>query len=190
MKKLITILLLAVLVEGVLLYLRRDQPQEIDSRELVVQALRSIPRSFYVAITTESLAVSQDDSGTWILGVREGEGTIVVKTHYGFDLSKVDPSHVRVSGSRAIVTLPPTEIFDTSVDLATWHFVGKQSGLNLMADALSGRSLEARLLTSVRLPAQDDGAQASEVQRSMMLRRLNEHSRDLFRGTGLEVEFE
>jgi hypothetical protein len=182
--------LAAALAAGAFLFLRGGGPTDDDKRELVVQVLRVLPREFLVAATSESLAASRRNSSSWYRGVRKGTGTITVRTHCGFDLSRVEPKHVRVDGSKATVQLPPLEIFDASVDLATWHFVGKQSGLSLLADAARGRSLEAQVLTSLKRIAQERAVQEIAGQRPAMLARLNERSRDLFRGTGLDVRFE
>ena len=191
MKKIITIPSAALLLVAVLFFGSRYlAPAENETRELVISVLQTLPRSFLVLLTHETLAVTHRDRSTWLLGVRRGQSTLAIRIHWGVDLSKVKPGDIRVSGHHVTIRLPDPQILDVVPDLATWKFIGKRSGLHAAKDTIRGRSLESELLRDVQRAIPKYRSQDFHVQRLAIIDRLNRNTADLFADSGLSVKFE
>jgi hypothetical protein len=181
--------LAAALAAGVFLTMRFG-PTDDEKREVVVKVLGTVPRSFLVVLTQESLVVTHRRGGNWYLGKRRGQSSMVVRVHWGVDLAKVGRTDIAVSGNRVVVRLPAPEILDQAPDLDTWRYVTKRSGLQVIRDAARGRSLERELLRDVQNAFPHYRPADFDVQRLAILDRLNRSAASLFAGTGLDVRFE
>ena len=191
MRKLIFLIsLAATLGAGAFLFMRYAGPTNDEKRDTVVRVLKSIPRSFLVVITHETLVVSHRDGGNWILGPRRGQSSITVRVHWGINLEKIVRNDINVSGRRITVKLPDPEVFDQSPDLLTWQYVGKRSGLFIIWDALCGQSLERELLMDVQRALPQYSQADFDIQRLAILDRLNRNAASIFDGTGLVVRFD
>lgn len=160
-----------------------------DRRELVISILHTIPRSFLVVSTHESLAFSSEDSGNLLLGHRNGQAVINMRTHWGIDIARINAQDVQMDGHQVTVTIPVPEVLDSVPDLSSWRYVGKRSGLQALKDGVRGRSLEIDLLRNVhtaQLPLRESDAQ---TQRTAIVDRLNRDAAKLFDATGLSVTF-
>ena len=181
--------LVAALVAGALLHRQFDHPRDVDAREIVLGVLRTVPKSFLVALTQETMAVARRDDGNWLLGPRRGQSSILVRIHWGVDLGKIGRDDIEVAGNRVVVRLPEPEILDQVPDLDTWSFVGKRTPLQIIRDGALGRSLEIELLMGIKGSLPQYGPDDYNAQRAAIVARLNAQAGDLFRAMGLTVEF-
>ena len=181
--------LIAALVAGALLHRQFDKPRDVDAREIVLGVLRTVPRSFLVVLTQETMAVNHRDDGNWLLGPRRGQSSILVRIHWGVDLGKIGRGDIEVAGNRVVVRLPEPEILDQVPDLDTWRYVGKRTPLQIILDGALGRSLEIELLMAIKGSLPRYGPDDYNARRAAIVDRLNHGVGDLFDGQGLDVEF-
>lgn len=181
--------LIAALVAGALLHRQFDKPRDIDTREIVLGVLRTVPKSFLVVLTQETMAVSHQDDGDWLLGPHRGQASILVRIHWGVDLGKIGHEDIELAGSRVVVKLPEPEILDQVPDLNTWSFVGKRTPLQFFRDGALGRSLEIELLMGIKGSLPQYGPNDYNTQRAAIVGRLNHLAGELFKAKNLNVEF-
>lgn len=90
------------------------------------------------------IAVEITDSSP-LLGKREGILIGTVTLYYGVDLQKLDKSCLSRVGNALVVTLPEPRELDFSVDPASFRYITKRSGLNVIVDFLWNKDMEAEL---------------------------------------------
>ena len=163
---------------------------EVRARELVISVLRTVPRSFLVLLTDETIVVSHQDRSSWLMGTRKGQSAIEVRIHWGVDLEKIVRSDIIVDGSRVRVRLPDPEVFDVVPDLDSWRYTGKRSGLHVIADSVRGTSLEHELLRDVQRTVGPSRPGWREPPKQDLLDRINHQTARLFEDAGLDVRFE
>ena len=97
MKKLVS-LALGPLLLGLAIYFvyRTIVPDEAEVRELVITVLQTVPRSFIVLETHQTVVVAHRNRGSWLMGTRRGQSSINVRIHGGVDLKKVSATDIRV----------------------------------------------------------------------------------------------
>lgn len=190
MKRVIFVVIAAALLGATWLISPRFIGLDPDAtRELVITVLQTIPKTFLVLETHETVIVAHRNRGCWLRGTRRGQSTITVKIHGGVDLKEVVSSDICVSGHDVRIRLPPVQVLDTAPDLASWHYTGKRSGLWIIGDAVRGRSLEGDLLKDVERGIRRH-TENYRFDRDAMVVRINRQADELFSGTGLSVRFE
>lgn len=158
-------------------------------RELAISVLRDVPRSFHVMESSEQLTVATINSGGWLLGPRIGQVVAQRTTYWGIDLTVVQPGDIVVGGNQIRVRLPAPDVLDVAVDLSSLHFFTKRSGLQLLGDLATGRSLEHDLMTLVYCGQPEPTTDEIESRRREFVARLNRDVAELFREHNLVVEF-
>lgn len=186
LKILMTVMILGSCVALPLYIVHRT---ERNVRELTIEILRTIPRTFLVLETQREVAVASKDNGNVVFGSRVGHATANRRTHLGVDLEKVSPNDVELSGRRVTVLLPDPEILDTALDYNTVRMFTKRSGLRLLWDLASGKSIESELLDMLGRTPPDYTGEELRAQRQSFVDRLNRQAADLFKAKNLHIEF-
>ena len=185
-KVLLTTALAVVVVMATWLILQLQNQARIKT---VLQALRAIPVMDLLVITEQQVAVVHHDKSNIWLGPRVGQSSVKVKIHWGMDLSKLQPSDIRVHGRDVLVNLPVMRVIEVTPDFASWQYCGRKSALFWIIDGIQGHTIRDDLFseTAVMLASLRylDGAE----HRSQVIERLNRKSQELFAGTGLQVSF-
>ena len=159
-------------------------------RSVTVSLLQQIPRSYLVMETAEELTLAHIDGGDFLLGPRCGMAAAVRRTHWGIELSDIQLKDVVVSGLEVCIKLPEPAVFDTIVDMSSFRFLTRRSGLQAIVDAVFGRSLLRELAElACRTPPKFNPEQIKS-RRSEFARRLNEQAAALFEAKDLHVLFE
>ena len=160
------------------------------TRAVTVSILQQIPRAWLILQTDEELTVATIDGGNLLFGPRSGMATAVRRTHWGLDLETVVGENIVVSGREVRVKLPDPAVFDTVVDMSTFRYMTRRSGLFAIADAFTGHSLLKELAEiACRTPPKFSPEQI-QTRRTEFVRRLNEQAATLFAAKGLAVQFE
>ena len=114
----------------------------------------------------------------------------VRRTHWGIELSDIQLKDVVVFGREVRVKLPEPAVFDTIVDMSSFRFLTRRSGLQAIVDAVFGRSLFRELAElACRTPPKFNPEQI-QTRRTEFVRRLNEQAAALFEAKDLHVLFE
>ena len=159
-------------------------------QNVTVSLLQQLPRSWLIMQTDEELTLASIDGGNLLFGPRSGMATAVRRTHWGLDLEQIVGEDIVVSGREVRVKLPDPAVFDTVVDMSTFRYMTRRSGIYAIADAFSGRSLLQELAEiACRTPPKFSPEQI-QTRRTEFVRRLNEQAATLFAAKGLAVQFE
>lgn len=160
------------------------------TRAVVVSLLQQIPRSCLVMETAEELTLASVDGGSMLLGPRCGMAAAVRRSHWGIELSDIQLKDVVVSGREVRVKLPDPIVFDTAVDLASFRFLTRRSGLQAITDAVLGRSLFRELAEIACQTPPKYSLEQIQTRRTEFARRLNKQAAALFEAKDLRVKFE
>lgn len=158
-------------------------------REVTISVLRQIPQSFLVLQTDEQLAMATVSDGGWILGPRIGQATATTRVHWGCDLGTIKPEDLDVAGLRVRVRLPNPAVLDTAIDPSSLRIFSKRSGLQVLCDLATGRSIERELVQLICCSPPDVSPGDVEVRRQTFADRLNRQAAALFSAKRLDVEF-
>ena len=159
-------------------------------RAVTISVLKQIPQAWLILETDEALTVATIDGGNLLFGPRSGMATAVRRTHWGLDLEKVVGENIVVSGREVRVKLPDPAVFDTVVDMSTFRYMTRRSGLFAIVDAFTGHSLLKELAEiACRTPPKFSPEQI-QTRRTEFARRLNEQAAALFEAKDLRVKFE
>ncbi len=159
-------------------------------RSVTVSLLQQIPRSYLVMETAEELTLAHIDGGGMLLGPRSGMAAAVRRTHWGLELSGIQLKDVVVSGREVRVKLPDPTVFDTAVDLASFRFLTRRSGLQAITDAVLGRSLFRELAEIACQTPPKYTSEQIHARRSDFILRLNTQTAAMFESKDLHVKFE
>lgn len=189
--KLINIILAIVVVAAstaLAVYLAGCSQRTI--RAVTVSILQQLPKSWLVLQTDEELTVATIDGGGLLLGPRSGMATAVRRTHWGVDLEKVVVEDIVVSGREVRIKLPDPAVFDSVVDMSSFRFLTRRSGLQAIADAVFGRSLFRELAEIACQTPLKFSPEQINARRAEFVRRLNEQAAALFEARDLRVQFQ
>ena len=157
---------------------------------VTISLLRQIPRTWLVLQTDEELTVANIDGGGLLLGPRAGMATAVRRTHWGINLEQVDGGDILVSGREVLIKLPDPDVFDAMIDMSSFRFLTRRSGLQAIADAVFGRSLFRELAKIACQTPPKFSPERINARRADFARRLNEQAAALFAAKDLVVRFE
>ena len=161
------------------------------AEQATLSLLRSEELSFLVTDRLVSqIAVQMTDSSP-LLGQREGLLIATVRMYYGLDLRKLDAASIVSAGKdKLVVRLPDPEMLDFSVDPASFQYITKRSGLNVIRDYVMDKDIEAEL----RVKLQPHAARFFADQRMLparakIVQRLQNYLAPLERELGVQIEF-
>lgn len=160
------------------------------TRVVTINILSQIPRAWLVLQTDEELTVAIIDGGNLFFGPRSGMASAVRRSHWGLNLEKVAGEDIVVSGREVRIKLPDPEVFDSVIDMGTYRFIMRRSGLQAIADAICGRSLMQELVEIAFQTQPKPSPELIQARRADFVRRLNEKTAALFEAKGLVVRFE
>ncbi len=115
------------------------------TENVVLSLLKSENLTFLVTDKLTSQICVDISENNPLLGKREGILIGTVTMYYGIDLSKIDLSTIKKDNNEIIIVLPEPQELDFSVDPASLRFITKRSGLNVIADYITNRSIEKEL---------------------------------------------
>jgi hypothetical protein len=140
------------------------RPTTIDvSAPVVVDRIQQLARLETVVYSLDTVVVGQDSSALLPDALTGDKLLLIVhgQTIAGVDLRKLKPEDVQITESsegRAIsVTLPPSEIFITSVDNQHTHVYQRDTGLLVSADPNLETTTRAKAQDELQKAALDDG---------------------------------
>lgn len=135
------------------------------------------------------IAVEITDSSP-LLGKREGILIGTVTLYYGVDLQKLDPSCLSRSGNTLVVTLPEPQELDFSVDPASFKYITKRSGLNVIVDFIMNKDMEQELRQGIHPHALAFMTDKKLIpKRDKIVKQLNDLAVPFFREMGTAIEF-
>jgi len=120
------------------------------SREAALTMLRSEHLLFLVTDKLTTQIVVHATANSPLLGKREGFMVATVTLYYGVDLRTLTPESVELEGTRLLVTLPEPRELDFSVDPTSLRSWTVRSGLNVVADFMLDKDIEAELRQELR----------------------------------------
>lgn len=160
------------------------------TRAVTINILSQIPRAWLVLRTDEEMIVAEVRGGGLLMGPRSGMAVAVRRTHWGLDLEKIVGEDIVVSGREVRVKLPDPAVFDTMVDMSSFRYILRRSGMHAIVDAVFGRQLFRELAElACRTPPKFSPEQIN-ARRAEFARRLNEQAAALFAAKDLVVRFE
>lgn len=116
------------------------------AEQATLTLLRSEELSFLVTDRLVSQIAVQITDNSPLLGQREGVLIATVRMYYGLDLRKLSAADITRAGhNKLVVRLPDPEMLDFSVDPASFQYITKRSGLNVIGDYVMDRNIEAEL---------------------------------------------
>lgn len=183
-------LLLLLSCGGIFAYLNWG-PGNSEKVEMTLSILKSEPMNFLVTRRLcTTVVLDKEENSVW-LGSRRGLLIADVELLYGFDLSKLDKTAIRVEGNKLIVKLPPPELLRTVVEPGTMRYFTKQSNLSLLADKITNQDLRDELNREFTRAARLDFERKALIPSDADLREsLRTWATPLFKQSGLTVIFE
>ena len=166
------------------------------ARERVERATLTILRSEELTFLATDRLVSQISveitENSPLLGIREGVLIATVRLYYGIDLRRLGPASVSRAGrDRLVVRLPDPEPLDFAVDPASFKYITKRSGLNVIRDFALNKDLEAELRTRLQPHAMRFFTEQGLLPtRASVARRLREYAAPLGREWGVVIDFQ
>ena len=155
-----------------------------------LSVLKSENLSFLVTDRVVSQIVVEISENSPLLGKREGVLIGTVTLYYGVDLQQMDAACLSREGGTIFVKLPEPSELDFTVDPASFKYITKRSGLNVIADYLQNKDMEAELRTSIHAQAVKFMTDEKLLpSRDKIVRRLNDLASPIFLSSGLNIEF-
>ena len=139
-------------------------------------------------ITTQILVETNENSP--LLGRREGVLVATITLYYGMNLNALSEEAIVYENNRMVIMLPQLEELDFAVDLDSLRAITRRSGLNVIADYVLNKDLEAELRSRVKSVAYDFLTQKEMIPtRTAILNRMQGTATLLSAKTGIPVEF-
>jgi hypothetical protein len=139
---------------------------------------------------TSQITVEVDEHSP-LLGRREGVLIGTVTLYYGVDVQALDASCLSQAGGRMIVRLPEPRELDFALDPASFRYITKRSGWNVVVDYVRNRDLEAELRRDIHRHALAFFAQKQLLPtRAKIVHQLNELATPLSRELGVPIVFQ
>jgi len=160
------------------------------AEQATLTLLRSEELTFLVTDRLVSQIAVQITDSSPLLGQREGVLIATVRMYYGLDLRKLSAADITRAGrNKLVVRLPDPEMLDFSVDPASFQYISKRSGLNVIGDYVMNKDIEAEL----RLKLQPHAARFFADQRLLptrtkIVQRLQNYLAPLARELNTQVE--
>ena len=155
-----------------------------------LSVLKSEDLVFLVTDKVVSQMAVEITDGSPLLGKREGILIGTVTMYYGVDLQKLDESCLFREGVKVVVVLPDPQELDFAVDPASFKYITKRSGLNVIADFLLDKDMEAELRRGLHDHATMFMKEHRLVPtRQKIVKQLNELAVPVFQNAGVLVEF-
>lgn len=162
------------------------------AEQATLTLLRSEELSFLVTdrLVSQISVISSDNSP--LLGQREGVLIATVRMYYGLDLRKIDAHCITRHGrDKLVVRLPDPEMLDFSVDPASFQYITKRSGLNVIRDYVMDKDIETELRTKLQPHAARFFAdQRMLPTRAKILQRLQNYLAPLERELGVRIQLQ
>lgn len=125
-----------------------------------------------------------------ILGKREGVLVATVTLYYGVDLRKLGTPSIVKEGTRMLVAIPDPQELDFSFDPASLKSITKKSGLNVIADFVMNKDMEAELRAQLKSNTiKFFKGHDLMPTRQKIVRQLNEFAPVFSEKIGMSVEF-
>lgn len=152
--------------------------------------LRSEELSFLVTDRLVSQIAVQITDRSPLLGQREGVLLATVRMYYGLNLRALDAAAIsRRDRKTLVVRLPDPEMLDFSVDPASFQYITKRSGLNVIRDYVTDRNIERELRNSLQpCAARFFADQRMLPTRAKIVQRLQNYVAPLERELGMRIE--
>lgn len=157
----------------------------------VLTLLKSESLGFLVTnkLTTQIFVEISDNSP--ILGQREGILIGTVSMYYGVNLKEIDSSKVQVRNNLLTIKLPDPKELDFSVDPASFKYITKRSGLNVIADYVMNKNIETELRASMKKNAEKFFIDHNMFPtRESIITQLNNYFEPFTKEFGMEIKFE
>lgn len=157
----------------------------------ILTLLKSENLSFLVTnkLTTQVVVEITDNSP--ILGKREGILIGTVSMYYGMDLKEIEPYSVKRDNNVLAIKLPSPKELDFSVDPASFKYITKRSGLNVIADYVMSKDIESELRTSMKKNAEKFFTEHNMFPtRKSIINQLNNYFGPFAAQFEMEIKFE
>ena len=160
------------------------------AEQATLSLLRSEELSFLVTDRLVSQIAVQISDSSPLLGQREGLLIATVRMYYGLDLRKLHAASItREAHDKLVVRLPDPEMLDFSVDPASFQYITKRSGLNVIHDYVMNQDIEAELRMKLQpYAARFFADQRMLPTRAKIVQRLQHYCAPLAHELGVQIE--
>ena len=156
----------------------------------VLTLLKSENLSFLVTNKLTTQIVVEISNNSSILGKREGILIGTVSMYYGVDLREVDISSIKRHNNVLTIKLQTPKELDFSVDPSSFKYITKRSGLNVIADYVMNKNIEAELRTSMKKSAEKFFIDYNMFpSRESIINQLNNYFEPFAAQFGMEIKF-
>jgi hypothetical protein len=157
----------------------------------ILTLLKSENLSFLVTNKLTTQVVVDITNNSPILGKREGILIGTVSMYYGIDLKEIDPSSVKRYNNVLTIKLPAPKELDFSVDPCSFKYITKRSGLNIIADYVMNKDIEAELRTNMKKSAEKFFTDHNMFPtHKSIINQLNNYFEPFIAQFGMEIKFE
>lgn len=157
----------------------------------ILTLLKSESLSFLVTNKLITQIVVEITDNSPIFGKREGILIGTVSMYYGIDLKEISPFSVMKKNGVLTIKLPTLKELDFSVDPASFKYITKRSGLNVITDYVMNKDIEAELRTSMKKSTEKFFTDHNMFPaRGSIINQLNNYFEPLAAQFGIEIKFE